>query len=238
MTVTQPGPAPLGADGLRPSNQTRWGIPHAIVAYLTGLLLGNVLFALAGGEPSASTTTVTIHLASAIGLWIGFIGGPIAATRWFGSRSLRDDFGLTMKGRDVPVGLLAGALTQLVLVPVVSWPVEQLWSIDVDEPTRQLLDNTMGSRVVLYLVIVVGAPIAEELFFRGLLLRSLARRFDDVAAIVVSALVFSLSHFKPAQIPGLFVVGTVFAVLTRRTGRLGPAIVAHMAFNATALLLV
>ena len=238
MTVARPGPAPLRADSLRPSNQTRWGIPHAIAAYLTGLLLGNVLFALAGGEPSASTTTVTIHVASAIGLWIGFIGGPIAATRWFGSRSLRDDFGLTMKGRDVPVGLLAGALTQLVLVPIVSWPVEQLWSIDVDEPTRQLLDNTMGSRVVLYLVIVVGAPIAEELFFRGLLLRSLARRFDDTAAIAVSALVFSLSHFKPAQIPGLFVVGTVFAVLTRRTGRLGPAIVAHMAFNATALLLV
>ena len=238
MTVAQPGPAPLGADSLRPSNQTRWGIPHAIAAYLTGLLLGNVLFAFAGGDPAASTTTVTIHVASVIGLWIGFIGGPIAATRWFGSRSLRDDFGLTMKGRDVPVGLLAGALTQLVLVPIVSWPVEQLWSIDVDEPTRQLLDNTMGSRVVLYLVIVVGAPIAEELFFRGLLLRSLARRFDDVAAIVVSALVFSLSHFKPAQIPGLFVVGTVFAVLTRRTGRLGPAVIAHMAFNATALLLV
>lgn len=238
MTVARPGPAPLGADSLRPSNQTRWGIPHAIAAYLTGLLLGNVLFALAGGDPAASTTTVTIHLASVIGLWIGFIGGPIAATRWFGSRSLRDDFGLTMKGRDVPVGVLAGALTQLVLVPIVSWPVEQLWSIDVDEPTRQLLDNTIGSRAVLYLVIVVGAPIAEELFFRGLLLRSLARRFDDTAAIAVSALVFALSHFKPAQIPGLFVVGTVFAVLTRRTGRLGPAIVAHMAFNATALLLV
>lgn len=238
MTVARPGPAPLGADSLRPSNQTRWGIPHAIAAYLTGLLLGNVLYAFAGGDPAASTTTVTIHVASVIGLWIGFIGGPIAATRWFGSRSLRDDFGLTMKGRDVPVGLLAGALTQLVLVPIVSWPVEQLWSIDVDEPTRQLLDHTIGSRLVLYLVIVVGAPIAEELFFRGLLLRSLARRFDDTAAIAVSALVFSLSHFKPAQIPGLFVVGTVFAVLTRRTGRLGPAIVAHMAFNATALLLV
>jgi hypothetical protein len=224
----------VGADGLRPSNQTRWGIPHAIAAYLTGLLLGNVLFAFAGGDPAASTTTVTIHVASVIGLWIGFIGGPIAATRWFGSRSLRDDFGLTMKSRDVPVGLLAGALTQLVLVPVVSWPVEQLWSIDVDEPTRQLLDNTMGSRVVLYLVIVVGAPIAEELFFRGLLLRSLARRFDDVAAIVVSALVFSLTHFKPAQIPGLFVVGTVFAVLTRRTGR--PA--SSRGVQRTALLLV
>ena len=238
MRFALPRLAPLRADSLRPSNQTQWGIPHAIAAYLTGLLLGNVLYAFAGGDPAASTTTVTIHVASVIGLWIGFIGGPIAATRWFGSRSLRDDFGLTMKGRDVPVGLLAGALTQLVLVPIVSWPVEQLWSIDVDEPTRQLLDNTMGSRVVLYLVIVVGAPIAEELFFRGLLLRSLARRFDDTAAIAVSALVFSLSHFKPAQIPGLFVVGTVFAVLTRRTGRLGPAIVAHMAFNATALLLV
>lgn len=238
MTGARPGPPQPSADRLRPSNQTQWGVRHAVAAYLAGLLVGSVLFALAGGESSASTTTVTIHVASVVGLWLGFIGGPVAATRWFGSCSLRGDFGLAAKGRDVPMGVIAGVLTQIVLVPLVSWPVEQFWSIDVDEPTRQLLDNTVGSRAVLYLVIIVGAPIAEELFFRGLLLRSLARHFDDTVAIVMSALVFSLSHFKPAQIPGLFVVGTVLAIVSRRTGRLGPAIVAHMAFNATALLLV
>ena len=187
---------------------------------------------------TTASSTVAIHLASVAGLWIGFVGGPIVATRWFGAHSLRSDFGLAVNARDVPVGVIVGVVTQLVFVPLVSWPVERFWSIDVDEPTRQLLDNTSGSRVLLFLMIIVGAPIAEELFFRGLLLRSLTRRFDDTAAIAVSALAFSLSHFKPAQIPGLFVVGIVFAVLTRRSGRLGPAIIAHMAFNATALLLV
>jgi len=231
-------PQPSSIHRLRPSEQTRWGISHALTAYLAGLLLGNLLYAMVGGEPSAPTTTVAIHVASVTGLWIGFVGGPMVATYWFGSRSLRTDFGLDVRATDVPLGIIAGVLTQIALVPLVSWPVERIWSIDVDEPTRQLLDNTSGSRVVLYLVIVVGAPFAEELFFRGLLLRSLARRFDDVTAIAFSALLFSLSHFKPAQIPGLFVVGTMLAVLTRRGGRLGPAIVAHMAFNATALLLV
>lgn len=238
MTTARGIPSKTAVAGLRPSEEVRWGLPHAVVAYLTGLLLGNLLYTIAGGDPSEATTTVAIHLASVAGLWIGFVGGPIVATRWFGSHSLRADFGLAVRVRDVPVGVVAGVLTQLVFVPAVSWPVERLWSVDVDEPTRQLLDTTIGSRVVLYLVIIVGAPIAEELFFRGLLLRSLARHFDDTTAIAVSALAFSLSHFKAAQIPGLFVVGIVFAVLTRRSGRLGPAIIAHMAFNATALMLV
>ena len=238
MTIARHTPPRPRPTSLRPGRNSGWGIPHACAAYLTGLLLGNLLYTIAGGDPSASTTTVAIHLASVTGLWIGFLGGPIVATHWFGSHSLRADFGLTVRVRDVPVGVIAGLLTQLVFVPVVSWPVERLWSINVDEPTRQLLDTTIGSRVVLYLVIIVGAPIAEELFFRGLLLRSLARRLDDTAAIAVSALGFSLSHFKAAQIPGLFVAGIVFAVLTRRSGRLGPAIIAHMAFNATALMLV
>lgn len=238
MTIARRSPTPAHTGSLSPSDETRWGIPHAVAAYVTGLVLGNLLYTIAGGDPSAASSTVAIHLASVAGLWIGFVGGPIVATRWFGAHSLRSDFGLAVHARDVPVGVIVGVVTQLVFVPLVSWPVERFWSIDVDEPTRQLLDNTSGSRVLLYLVIIVGAPIAEELFFRGLLLRSLARRFDDTAAMAVSALAFSLSHFEPAQIPGLFVVGIVFAVLTRRSGRLGPAIIAHMAFNATALLLV
>lgn len=238
MTNARRTPPKRAPGGLRPSEQTRWGLAHVVIAYLTALLLANSLYTIAGGDPSSPTTTVLTHLASVAGLWIGFIAGPVVATRWFGSRSLRADFGFTGRVRDIPVGVIAGVVTQLVFVRLVSWPVEQLWSVDVDEPTRRLLDTTTGSRAVLYMVIVVGAPIAEELFFRGLFLRSLARRFDDRTAIAASALAFSLSHFKAAQIPGLFVVGIVFAVLTRRAGRLGPAIIAHMAFNATALMLI
>ena len=69
---TPPRPLPTS---LRPDSETQWGIPHAVAAYITGLVLGNLLYTAAGGDPSASTTTVAIHLASVSGLWIGFIAG-------------------------------------------------------------------------------------------------------------------------------------------------------------------
>ena len=100
--------------------------------------------------------------------------------------------------------------------------------------TRDLLDIA-GPKRLLYAAVIIGAPIVEEIFFRGLLLRGLAKHFDDRLAVIVSAVLFAGTHFQLARFPGLFVVGIVFAELVRRTGRLGPAIAAHMAFNATAV---
>ena len=45
-------------------------------------------------------------------------------------------------------------------------------------------------------------------------------------------------HFQPLQFAGLFVLGTVLALLAVRTGRLGLSIVTHMAFNATTVALL
>ncbi len=50
-------------------------------------------------------------------------------------------------------------------------------------------------------------------------------------AIGTTALVFGASHFLLLQLPGLVLAGALFGVLAHRAGRLGPAIVAHVAFN-------
>jgi membrane protease YdiL (CAAX protease family) len=42
-------------------------------------------------------------------------------------------------------------------------------------------------------------------------------------------------HFEPYDLPALIGFGAIAAVLTVRTGRLGPAIWAHVAFNITAV---
>jgi membrane protease YdiL (CAAX protease family) len=76
----------------------------------------------------------------------------------------------------------------------------------------------------------------EELFFRGLVQRAVARRFGRVAAIGASAVLFGLAHFELLQLPALILFGVVLAVLADRTGRLGPGIVAHAAFNAVTVL--
>ena len=50
---------------------------------------------------------------------------------------------------------------------------------------------------------------------------------------MTSAIVFAVIHQEPILFPGLFVFALILAWLTIRTGRVGVAVVAHLAFNAT-----
>ena len=89
--------------------------------------------------------------------------------------------------------------------------------------------------VVLIVLLAVGAPIVEELFFRGLFLRALLYRLPVPLAILISGLAFALAHFEALQFPGLAVFGLVLGWLAWRTNRLAPGIAAHSAFNAAAV---
>jgi hypothetical protein len=79
-------------------------------------------------------------------------------------------------------------------------------------------------------------PAVRGALLPGLFLRSVQRRFGDVAAAVVPALVFGLVHLQLFDLLALVLFGIVLGVVTMRVGRLGPAIWAHVAFNLTALL--
>lgn len=70
------------------------------------------------------------------------------------------------------------------------------------------------------------------------MLRALERRIGPTPALVVSAGVFGLVHFQLVQLPGLALAGLAFGWLAQRTGRLGPAIWAHIGFNLTTLVLL
>ncbi len=129
---------------------------------------------------------------------------------------------------------------QIVAVPLLYVPLTRFIS-DLSErleaPARELADQaTRGpGLVILGVLVVVGAPIVEELFYRGLLLRSVERRFGSRVAIGASALVFASAHFELLQFPALLALGVVLGVLAVRYGRLGPAIFAHAGFNAVTM---
>jgi membrane protease YdiL (CAAX protease family) len=138
---------------------------------------------------------------------------------------------------------LSGVGAQLILVPLISYPVLELTGQSVDDlsaPAREIADRAGGPLgvVLLVLLVGVGAPIAEELFFRGLLYRSLEKRWNEWTALVVSSVVFGLTHFQPLQFAGLTAAGFVFGYLVKRSGRLGPAIVSHLAFNLTSVVIL
>lgn len=219
-----------------------WGLGDA----LGGLLLANVMAVVVGGLILAATGNesvdyedlpLTLVAMLQIPLWVGYLGAPVWASRRKGN-GLVEDFGFRQKAIDVPVGLATGIATQVALIPVLYIPIFWLTGErDLSGPARELTDRATDPLGVALLVaiVVVGAPIIEELFFRGLFLRSVERRLGTGWAVAITSIVFGAIHLQILQFPALTFAGLVFALLTTRSGRLGPAIWAHVGFNGVAV---
>ncbi len=108
--------------------------------------------------------------------------------------------------------------------------------IPMPEAFRQILSQQMAesSRWSLFLAVVVVAPLAEELFFRGLVLRGYLGRYSVTAAVWTSALLFAVFHLNPWQGVIALPVGVLYAWLFLRTGSLLPGIVGHATVNFSA----
>jgi membrane protease YdiL (CAAX protease family) len=92
------------------------------------------------------------------------------------------------------------------------------------------------SRVIMGLVTIGLAPIAEEVLFRGILFPAVKRRYPRGALWMISFL-FGLIHFNLATFLPLFVMGVMLARLYETTGNLLAPITLHCLFNAVNFLL-
>lgn len=97
--------------------------------------------------------------------------------------------------------------------------------------------------ILTCLLLVVGAPVIEELFYRGLLLRSLQTRLSAWSAITVQALLFSASHVlsnvgvaRVAQMIGALLFGLLAGAVVQHFRRLGAATIGHALFNAAVVI--
>ena len=169
-------------------------------------------------------------------LWLGLGAAPI----WFAikkGKGVVADLGLRMKPIDVPVGLAIGVACQLILVPVVYFVLRPLLGVnDVSAAARELTDraNDPLSIVLVFLIVGIGAPVAEEIYFRGMAQRIFGRRLGPWGAILAAAAFFAATHLQPLQFPALLLFGVILGFMAWRSGRIGPSIWAHVGFNVVA----
>lgn len=83
-------------------------------------------------------------------------------------------------------------------------------------------------------VTLIGAPISEELFFRGLLFSGLLR-WGFWPAAMLSGFMFSLVHFDPGSFIPFVGIATLMAYLYWRRGCLWDSILFHFTFNAVSM---
>jgi uncharacterized protein len=213
------------------------------ISWFAGNVLGSLVMAAFGPRDTSAITPVWVTALGATALWGPILIAIREVSRRYGSGSVRRDMKLSLRPIDL-LGVPIGVLTQLVLLRLVYWPLEELWpstfsSPQLEKSARDLYDSANGMwLIVLIIIVVVGAPLVEELLYRGLLQGALARRIDDVIAVVLVAAWFAIIHFRPVEYPGLFTIGLVLGVCAMVTRRLGMSVVAHCAFNATGLVWV
>lgn len=222
-----------------------WGLGDAAVGWLVGLFFGQltwVLAHMASDTPLDEPTELPLAwLALAqTGLWVGLLGAPYVAARFKGN-GMRLDFGLRAERQDLWMGGLLGGIGQFAIVYLVYVPIGWFTDIsaeEISEPARDLTDRADGILGVVLLVLIVGiaAPIVEEIFYRGLLQRSLIRRVGVPWGIAIASVLFGAAHLQLLQFPALTLVGVLFGVLAHQAGRLGPAIIAHVVFNMAAVI--
>lgn len=96
----------------------------------------------------------------------------------------------------------------------------------------------LGDLPVQIFLVVILAPLAEEIIFRGVLFAGFLRRMPLLLAAVFSALLFALPHLPGgiAILPLVFVAGFILALLFYRTGSLWPPIIVHALNNALVFL--
>ena len=108
----------------------------------------------------------------------------------------------------------------------------------VGEPHQKDIAEKFGAVPVQILLIVIAAPIGEEVCFRGFLFGGLRERLPRIAAALISAAIFGALHATTgiSAVPPLIFFGLVLALLYERTGSIVPGILLHMLNNSVALI--
>lgn len=260
-----PGPSGQGPNSKRSlaqrsSERPGQGLsPGAIWWLLPGVAAALVLSGLGAAVGEAltgrSNSAVTDVLGEA-GLWAAMFATVSLASRHQGTSSLRADFGLaSLRLKDLLPGLLA-AVSALAVSEVV---IESFAGTRFSGSNTQIITSQRGHEaglVVVSVLVALGAPFFEELFFRGYLRlaiqRALERLFEKRPAperlaahggVWLQAVLFGLAHFGEASttagnvsvVLAMVLVGVVLGYTAHFTRRLGPGMLAHGAFNLLAV---
>jgi len=218
-----------------PATQAPFGLASVLIGIgmllVVTLLLGAVIVAV-DGEPLSVAGRLGLQGVLAAGMVaVAFLaassGRGLASPRVLGlGRSLSAPWGPAAKAY---LAYLGCALVLAVLL-----------SPEQEDVARELGwgTSTLGDVVAAFLI-VVAAPVAEELFFRGLIFAGIRSASGFWVAAAISGAIWGLVHYTGSDswpvILQLAIFGVILAWLYERTGSIRPTIAVHALNNALAL---
>lgn len=109
------------------------------------------------------------------------------------------------------------------------------------EPQRSIFEifgrDPFGIMVAIFVAIII-APFVEELFFRGFMLQTLAKRISPFWGVLLTALIFAAVHFEFQSIMPLLILSFILNILYIRTRSIWPGIIFHMFNNSVSFIAI
>jgi membrane protease YdiL (CAAX protease family) len=210
-------------------------VAFVVVVGLTTVIAG-MLLAITNTDPHDDSAVVTIVgtlIQSAV-----FIGTAVMFAS-FVDKPRPWQFGLRRTRFWPAVGWAALGLVSFYIFAAVYTAVV---NPNVKQTVTQELGANQGTAglIVAGLVVIVGAPLAEEFFFRGFFYRALRNRFPILVAAAIDGVVFGFIHWDFSSAHGLLIVpplaalGLVLCLIYERTGSLFPVMGIHAVNNCVA----
>ncbi len=113
------------------------------------------------------------------------------------------------------------------------------WLVELTGVTPSIIMPTMNNakEIIIAIILLCVLPaIGEEMLYRGVFLHSM-KRYGATFAVVVSGIIFALTHFNVAQIVHQCILGMILSYVTLVSGRLIYAMVIHFVNNLVAIIL-
>lgn len=84
----------------------------------------------------------------------------------------------------------------------------------------------------VFIAVALVAPVVEEMFFRGLILKGYLKHYSVRKSLIISALLFGIAHFNPWQFVTAIIIGIAIGWFYERTDSIVPSVYAHALNNS------
>ncbi len=221
----------------------------AVLTLIVAFLLGPMPAAAAaqsGTDPAANSVTIPMPTLFILSMFMqAMLIGMVLA--YLGLHRRLDVVSLFGLRRLSP--LKAAGLAVLIIVPTlvalnyISYYAIQLlqYLTSMELKPQTLVEKAPGitdpvARVLMFLALCVGAPLMEELIFRGVLFSVASKFIHPVYAMVASSVFFGVIHNNLLVLIPLTLLGMVLAYVYQRTRSLLVPVMMHSMFNAITFL--
>jgi uncharacterized protein len=223
---------PTQADALPPA---AWG-PGRSFAGFGFVLAASLLFSIVivAFDPDVESLAAGLAVQTVLGACL-VLGAFLFASPGFGSLAPRAALGLKRPVRKaiwLSIITYFGYLACAIVISLLLQPEQEDIARDLGSD-----EGVLGTMIAGFLIIIV-APITEEIFFRGFLFPGLRRGMGVVLGALISSAIWALLHYTGPETWGVVVQLTVFGLwlswLYARTGSIYPTIAVHLVNNAVA----